>query len=290
MQSPQHSKKNGVLYVVATPIGHLSDLTLRARDLLQQVDLIAAEDTRHSARLLDAHGIRKPLMALHEHNEAHKANELIQRLLQGQDIALISDAGTPLISDPGYVLVSQVRAAGLTVTPIPGACALITALSASGLPSDRFYFVGFLPARSGSRKQALQALQRQKGTLIFYESPHRIVESLQDMADQLGHQRSACLARELTKQFETFLTLPLGELIQCVIEDANQQKGEMVVLIEGYSGEAEETTWLEACRWLEALDESMGLSAASALVARMTGVRKKDLYAHGLARRQAQDA
>lgn len=193
----------GSLFVVATPIGNLDDISARALKVLRDVKLIAAEDTRHSQRLMQHFGISTPLAACHEHNEREEGSRFITRLLAGDDVALISDAGTPLISDPGYHLVRQARAAGINVVPVPGACALIAALSAAGLPSDRFIFEGFLPAKAVGRRARLQALKEEPRTLIFYEAPHRILECLQDMELVFGGERLALLARELTKTFET---------------------------------------------------------------------------------------
>lgn len=274
----EHIKKTAALYVVATPIGNLDDITERARSILQQVAVIAAEDTRHSGKLLDHYGIRNRLVSLHDHNENSRAEQLLQLLREGRSVALVSDAGTPLISDPGYHLVHTVRAAGYPVIPVPGACALVAALSVAGLPTDRFYFAGFLPAKSTARNKTLQELQQQQGTLVFYESPHRLLDSLQAMADVLGGQRPACLAREITKHFETFLSGTLDELLQQVTADSNQQKGEFVLLVEGFQGQAQDSAWTDACRWLLELKDEMPPSRACSVVARMTGVKKKALY------------
>ncbi|WP_084661834.1 16S rRNA (cytidine(1402)-2'-O)-methyltransferase [Marinospirillum alkaliphilum] len=276
--SREHNKKTAALYVVATPIGNLDDFTDRARNILQQVDLIAAEDTRHTGRLLDHYGIRARLVSLHDHNESGRATQLLSHLQAGASVALVSDAGTPLISDPGFHLVQAVREAGYPVVPVPGACALIAALSVSGLPTDRFFFAGFLPAKDQARRDQLQALQQQQGTLVFYESPHRILDSLKAMAEVLGKERRACLGREITKRFETFLSGRLDELLQQVLSDANQQKGEFVLLVEGFTGQSADQAWVEACRWLQELQQEMPPSRACALVARMTGVKKKALY------------
>ncbi|AZC20608.1 16S rRNA (cytidine(1402)-2'-O)-methyltransferase [Pseudomonas sp. CMR5c] len=219
----------GSLYVVATPIGNLDDVSARALKLLREVSLIAAEDTRHSQRLMQHFGISTPLAACHEHNERDEGSRFITRLLAGDDVALISDAGTPLISDPGYHLVRQARAAGINVVPVPGPCALIAALSAAGLPSDRFIFEGFLPAKASGRRARLEQVREEPRTLIFYEAPHRILECLQDMEAVFGGDRPALLARELTKTFETLKGLPLVELRRFVESDSNQQRGECVV-------------------------------------------------------------
>jgi len=237
----------GSLYVVATPIGNLDDISARALKVLRDVSLIAAEDTRHSLRLMQHFGITTPLGACHEHNERDEGSRFIQRLLAGEDVALISDAGTPLISDPGYHLVRQARAAGVRVIPVPGACALIAALSAAGLPSDRFIFEGFLPAKAVGRRSRLELLKEEPRTLIFYEAPHRILECLQDLELVFGPDRPALLARELTKTFETLKGLPLSELRAFVEGDSNQQRGECVVLVAGWTApETEEAVSSEA--------------------------------------------
>ncbi len=269
----------GSLYVVATPIGNLDDMSVRALKVLREVALIAAEDTRHSLRLMQHFGIATPLAACHEHNERDEGSRFIARLLSGDDVALISDAGTPLISDPGYHLVRQARAAGIQVIPVPGACALIAALSAAGLPSDRFIFEGFLPAKSVGRKARLELLKEEPRTVIFYEAPHRILECLQDLEEIFGADRSAVLGRELTKTFETLKGLPLGELRAFVEADSNQQRGECVVLVAGWSEpEGEDVIGAEARRVLDLLLQEMPLKRAAALAAEITGVRKNLLY------------
>jgi 16S rRNA (cytidine1402-2'-O)-methyltransferase len=269
----------GSLYVVATPIGNLDDMSVRALKVLREVALIAAEDTRHSARLMQHFGIGTPLAACHEHNERDEGSRFITRLLAGDNVALISDAGTPLISDPGYHLVRQARAAGIPVVPVPGACALIAALSAAGLPSDRFMFEGFLPAKAVGRRAKLELVKEEPRTLIFYEAPHRILECLQDMELVFGAARPALLARELTKTFETLKGLPLGELRAFVEADSNQQRGECVVLVAGWTPpEDEDVVGAEARRILGLLLEEMPLKRAAALAAQITGVRKNLLY------------
>ncbi|WP_193601007.1 16S rRNA (cytidine(1402)-2'-O)-methyltransferase [Pseudomonas syringae] len=269
----------GSLYVVATPIGNLDDMSVRALKVLREVALIAAEDTRHSARLMQHFGISTPLAACHEHNERDEGSRFIMRLLAGDDVALISDAGTPLISDPGYHLVRQARAAGVPVVPVPGACALIAALSAAGLPSDRFIFEGFLPAKAAGRKAKLERVKEEPRTLIYYEAPHRILECLQDMEQVFGADRQALLAREITKTFETLKGLPLGELRAFVEADSNQQRGECVVLIAGWTPpEDEDVIGEEARRILDLLLAEMPLKRAAALAAEITGVRKNLLY------------
>lgn len=269
----------GSLYVVATPIGNLDDISARALNILRSVALVAAEDTRHSARLMQHFGIGTPLAACHEHNERDQGGRFLARLLAGDDVALISDAGTPLISDPGYHLVRQARAAGIAVVPVPGACALIAALSAAGLPSDRFIFEGFLPAKTAGRRARLEQVKEEPRTLIFYEAPHRILECLQDMQAVFGDERPALLARELTKTFETLKGMPLAELAAWVAADSNQQRGECVVLVAGWQApEGEEAVSSEALRVLNLLLAEMPLKRAAALAAEITGVRKNVLY------------
>ena len=281
---------SGTLYVVATPIGNLEDIGARALRVLREVALIAAEDTRHSMRLLQHFGIDTPLVACHEHNERDQGGRLVERLLGGDSLALISDAGTPLISDPGYHLVRNARAAGVPVVPVPGPCALIAALSAAGLPSDRFIFEGFLPARSSGRRQRLQALAEEPRTLIFYEAPHRLLESLEDMRELFGGGRPVVLARELTKTFETIRGAPLDELCAWVAGDANQQRGECVLLVEGWQAPpGEEAVSAEALRVLDLLLAELPLKRAAALAAEITGVRKNLLYQSALERQKGSD-
>ncbi len=267
----------GILYIVATPIGNLGDISPRAVEVLQQVDAIAAEDTRHSAGLMRHFAVTTPMFALHEHNERRKSTVLLQRLLKGERIALISDAGTPLISDPGYVLVREAHQAGIRVVPIPGASALIAALSASGLPTDRFCFEGFLPAKRAARKKHLASLCEERRTLAFYESPHRIVDSLTDMAAAFGVEREAVLARELTKTFETVRHAALGTLLEWVKGDPNQQKGEFVVLVHG-AVKVEAGLDPEAGRIASLLAEELPVKQAAALAARISGEKKNALY------------
>ncbi|MBE3658441.1 16S rRNA (cytidine(1402)-2'-O)-methyltransferase [Vibrio navarrensis] len=270
------------LYIVPTPIGNLGDITHRAIEVLSTVDLIAAEDTRHTGKLLSHFNIQTKTFALHDHNEQQKAQVLVDKLLAGQNIALVSDAGTPLISDPGYHLVSQCRQAGVKVVPLPGPCAVITALSASGLPSDRFSFEGFLPAKSKGRKDKLLEIAKVERTCIFYESPHRIIDSLHDMLEILGPNREVVLARELTKTFETIQGMPLGELVDWVKSDENQQKGEMALLIHGYRDSAEDALPEEALRALTILVKELPLKRAAAMVAEIYNVKKNALYKWGL--------
>ncbi|UGA54364.1 16S rRNA (cytidine(1402)-2'-O)-methyltransferase [Vibrio sp. VB16] len=270
------------LYIVPTPIGNLGDITQRAIEVLSRVDVIAAEDTRHTGRLLSHFNIPTKTYALHDHNEQQKAQVLVDRLLQGQSIALVSDAGTPLISDPGYHLVNKCRQAGVKVVPLPGACAFVTALSASGLPSDRFSFEGFLPAKSKGRQDKFREIERAERTCIFYESPHRIMDSLQDMLTVLGPERIVVLARELTKTFETIQGMPLGDLIPWIEEDDNRKRGEMVLLIHGYREDVKDEIPAEALRLLTLLVAELPLKKAAAIVAETHGLKKNLLYKWGL--------
>lgn len=275
----------GTLYVVATPIGNLDDISARALKVLADVALIAAEDTRHSVRLLQHFGIQTPLAACHEHNEREQGGRFLTKLQAGEDVALISDAGTPLISDPGYHLVRQARAAGIPVVPVPGACALIAALSAAGLPSDRFVFEGFLPAKAAGRRGRLEALVDEPRTLIFYEAPHRVLECIEDMVAIFGDERPALLARELTKAFETLKGLPLGELREFVASDSNQQRGECVLLVASKPApEGDEAVDAHTLRVLDLLLAEMPIKRAAALAAEITGARKNQLYQIALER------
>ena len=277
------------LYIVATPIGNLDDWSPRAIATLKTVSVVAAEDTRHSGRLLQHFAIPTRLVAVHDHNEAGRVQGLLAQLEAGEDIALISDAGTPLISDPGYRLVAAAQAAGLKVVPVPGACAAIAALSAAGLPSDRFIFEGFLPAKAAGRRARLEQVKEEPRTLIFYEAPHRILECLEDMEAVFGGERPALLARELTKTFETLKGLPLAELRAFVAGDSNQQRGECVVLVGGWSApEGEQAISAEAQRVLDLLLAELPLKRAAALAAEITGVRKNLLYQLALEKQKAE--
>jgi 16S rRNA (cytidine1402-2'-O)-methyltransferase len=276
-----------VLYVVATPIGNLADMTARAIEVLQTVSLIAAEDTRHSARLMAHFNIKTPMISVHDHNERQRIEQIVERLAGGESIALISDAGTPLISDPGFVLVRAVREAGFKVVPVPGCSALVAALCAAGLPSDRFVFEGFLPAKSLARRQRLDALAAEERTLIFYESTHRILASLEDMQVCFGPDRIVVAARELTKTFETIKGAPVAELLDWMRQDANQQKGEFVVLVQGAPSQAEDGAHFEAMRVLDVLLEELPIKQAAALAAKLTGLKKNFLYQAALERRGA---
>ena len=286
MIAPAGSNSAGTLYVVATPIGNLEDISARALRVLREVALIAAEDTRHSSRLLQHFGIATPLAACHEHNEREEGSRFLVRLQAGEDVALISDAGTPLISDPGYHLVRQARAACIRVVPVPGACALIAALSAAGLPSDRFIFEGFLPAKVAARRARLELLKEEPRTLIFYEAPHRILECLADLATVFGAERPALLGRELTKTFETLQGLPLEQLHAWVEADGNQQRGECVLVVAGWQApQGEEAVNAEAIRVLDLLLGELPVKRAAALAAEITGVRKNLLYQLALERK-----
>ena len=267
----------GCLYIVATPIGNLADLSQRALEVLRTVQLVAAEDTRHSARLLQAYGIDTPMLALHEHNEAQRGAILLNRIEQGERIALISDAGTPLISDPGYTLVREAHARGVPVVPVPGACAAVAALSVAGLPSSRFCFEGFLPAKGSSRRQRLEELAGETRTLIFYEAPHRIEECLADLVQVWGEARPATLARELTKTYETIIQDSLAGLLKRVRDDADQRKGEFVLVVQGAEAR-EETSEEQAVHALKILLEYLPVKDAAAAAAKLTGLRKNRLY------------
>ncbi len=276
------SLKIGTLHIVATPIGNLKDITERALEVFRTVDLIAAEDTRHSGLLLSHYGIKKPFFALHDHNEQQKADLLVEQLQQGKNIALISDAGTPLISDPGFHLVKKCREQDIIVTPIPGACAAITALSASGIASDRFCFEGFLPAKSKARRDKLMEISQDPRTLIFYESTHRILESLADIETVLGEDRYVVLARELTKTWETIHGDKVGLLRQWLAEDANRTKGEMVLIIEGKTTVEEQEFSAESIKALALIAKELPLKKAAAIVAELYGLKKNALYQYGL--------
>jgi 16S rRNA (cytidine1402-2'-O)-methyltransferase len=268
---------SGTLFVVATPIGNLGDLTPRAREVLGQVAAICAEDTRRTRQLLGHFGIDRPLLALHEHNEQVQAALLVERLRGGDSLALVSDAGTPLVSDPGFRLVRAARAAGLAVSPVPGACAAVAALSVAGLPSDRFVFEGFLPAKAGARRERLARLAGEPRTLVFYESAHRIEASLADMAAAFGPDRPAVLARELTKLFETVLDGSLAALQARVAADADQRRGEFVLLVQG-AGDDADAQVAEGRRLYTALAAHLPPSTAARLAAELSGAPRKALY------------
>lgn len=271
----------GHLYVVATPIGHLGDCSPRAAAVLAAVDRVCAEDTRTSARLLGHLGLHKPLVALHEHNESRIADGLITALHNGESLALISDAGTPLISDPGFVLVRAARAAKLPVIAVPGPCAAIAALSIAGLPSDRFVFVGFLPPRSAARQERWRALAAETATVIAYESSHRIEDSLVDLVAILGPDRPLCLARELTKRFEQSLTAPAAEVLDWLRADPDHSRGEFVLVVGG--APASEASAIDSDRLLSLLLQELPPAKAARLAAELSGERKNTLYARALA-------
>ena len=277
------------LYIVATPIGNLSDFTRRAAEVLREADLIAAEDTRRTQQLLQAEGLRGEMIAYHEHSGPAVAERIVEAIAQGRRVALVSDAGTPTISDPGYRLVRAVQDAGLSVVPVPGACAAIAALSASGLASDRFAFEGFLPSKAGARRRRIEALAASTATLIFYESPHRVLETLQDLVDVCGPDREAALARELTKRFETLRRAPLAELLAWARSDANQSRGEIVLLLGPAPADPDDLAGLDPAvvDLLEALADELPARRAAKLVARFAGRPSRELYDLLLARRKA---
>ena len=267
----------GTLYVVATPIGNLGDISPRALDTLKSVAAICAEDTRRSGQLLTHFGISTPLLALHEHNEDAIAQRIVARLQAGESLALVSDAGTPLVSDPGFRLVQAARAAGVKVSPVPGPSALIAALSVAGLPSDRFVFEGFLPAKSKARREHLQSLAAEPRTLIFYESSHRIEETLGDAIAVFGSARQAVLARELTKLFETVLDGSLADIRATLAADSNQHRGEFVLLVHG-AGEDADAKVIEGRRLYAKLAQHLPPSTAAKLAAELSGAPRKALY------------
>jgi 16S rRNA (cytidine1402-2'-O)-methyltransferase len=270
------------LYIVATPIGNVTDISLRALHLLALADAVACEDTRNTGHLLTRFGINKPLIAAHQHNEREVADKLIARLLAGERIALVSDAGTPGVSDPGARIVDAVRAAGLRVVPLPGASAAITALSASGLVNDQFYFVGFLPAKARQRETALQGLVAVTATMVFYEAPHRILDCVEALAAVFEPTRQVVFARELTKMFEEIHRCPLAEALAWVKADAHREKGEFVVLLEGAPAGADAGD-AEAERILNILLAECSVKQAANLAAQITGRKKNALYERALA-------
>lgn len=272
--------EKGCLYIVATPIGNLEDITQRAITVLSEVDAIAAEDTRQSKKLTQHLGIDTPLFAFHEHNEKGTADSIIKRLVNGEAIALISDAGTPLISDPGYILVRQARIVGVKVIPVPGPSSILAALSCSGLPTDRFVFEGFLPAKTGARQKRLNELSSEKRTLVLFEAPHRIMSCLKDIEKVLGRGREIVLARELTKSYETFLQGPVKDVLEQVERDSNQERGEIVLLLSG--SEKKDELDAQSIHVLSALLEELPLNQASVLAAKITGLGKKVFYQYGL--------
>jgi 16S rRNA (cytidine1402-2'-O)-methyltransferase len=272
---------NAQLFVVATPIGHLDDMTFRAIEVLKQVKLIAAEDTRQSIQLLKHFNINTPLTACHDHNESHKIDQLLETLKSGESIALISDAGTPLISDPGFKLVRAAQEHHIRVTPVPGACAAIAALSAVGLPSDRFSFEGFLPSRSSQRISQLEQLKNETQTMIFYEAPHRILECVKDMSEVFGSERKVGFAREITKTFETIKQFTFAELVSFIEHDKNQQKGEIVLVVAG-STQQKDLQQEKLDEILTRMLKDLSVKAASQLAADLFGIKKKVAYQRAL--------
>jgi 16S rRNA (cytidine1402-2'-O)-methyltransferase len=271
------------LYITATPIGNLNDISLRALEILKSVDFIAAEDTRHSQKLLQHYGITTPLISYHEHNERESVNYLLDKLKSGQSLALISDAGTPCISDPGYHLIKAVLESNIKIIPIPGACAAVSALSASGLPSDRFVFEGFLSSSQSARKNRLKLLLTETRTMIFYEAPHRIEDFLKDITEIFGESREATFARELTKTFETVYKSNLKNLYNFVIKDLNQQKGECVIIVSGIAEEEiDQHQFNQAKLLLKTLLADLPLKKAVKISAELFSVSKNDLYDEAL--------
>lgn len=269
------------LFVVATPIGHLDDMTFRAIEILKSVSIIAAEDTRQSALLLRHYNISTPLTACHDHNESNKIDIIIEKLKNGNNVALVSDAGTPLISDPGFKLVRAAQEHGIRVTPVPGACAAIAALSAVGLPSDHFSFEGFLSSKQSQRLIQLEKLKARTHTMIIYEAPHRILDSVTDMANVFGADRDVGFAREITKTFETIKKMTLGELKLFIENDRNQQKGEIVLVIAGVT-EEKDMEQEDLDKLLLRLLQDLSVKAASQLAADLTGIKKKIAYQRAL--------
>lgn len=268
----------GTLYIVATPIGNLQDMSARAISVLNAVDVIACEDTRHSVPLLKEYGIDTPYLSLHAHNEKNKSEQLLERLLHGESVAVISDAGTPLINDPGYDLVKLCEHNAIHIVPVPGACALIAALSVSGLPADRFSFEGFIPAKSVARQKLFESLKRVTQTVIYYEAPHRIIASLQDMMAVYGEDREVVVARELTKTFEEVMRGTLSSLILQVTGDPNKQRGEFVVLVKGQKNDQDETIQVSERTLLSILLEDLPVRQAVSMAVKMTGRQKNHLY------------
>lgn len=271
----------GTLFIIATPIGNLEDITHRALRVLAEVDLIAAEDTRHSQKLLQHYSISTRLISLHDHNENQRAKQLIDKLNLGENIALISDAGTPLISDPGYSLVSQCREAQANVVPLPGPCAAITALCAAGLPTDKFKFEGFLPVKAVAKQQSLQRLLTETSTCVFYESPRRVVDTVKQIVAELGDNRKMVLAKELTKTFETFYSGTAKSCVAWLEADTNHQRGEFVLMIAGEKPDQTEVS-ADALKLLKLLLKELPLKKAAAVTAEQYGLKKNHLYQLGL--------
>lgn len=277
-------QSRGTLYVVATPIGNLADLSDRMREVLRSVAVVAAEDTRHTGKLLQLIGSNAPTLSLHEHNEAQRCEVLLQRLQAGDDVALVSDAGTPLISDPGFVMVRAAVQQGVRVVPVAGPCAAIAALSVAGLPTDRFVFEGFLPGKSARRREHLTTLRHETRTLVFYEAPHRCAATLGDLVEVLGGERQAAVCRELTKLHESLYYGSLSELAQRAATDADLSRGEIVLVVAG-AAEVERTTQ-DAERVLDLLLEELPAAQAAKLTARLCGVARADMYELAVARKR----
>lgn len=280
-----HNKKTGTLYVVATPIGNLQDISLRGLTVLKEVDRVIAEDTRHVGHLLKHFAINKPTLSMHKFNEEKRLQTILAFLEAGENLALVSDAGTPLISDPGYSLIAEARKADITIIPIPGACAAITALCAAGLPTERFCFEGFLPASNAGRRQSLQSLKEEQRTLIFYEAPHRLLDMLASLIEIFGPDRQAVVAKELTKVFETIVSQPLGELIEFFKNNPDTIRGEFVVLVAGASERQTAKKEIATDHVLSVLMATLPLKQAVALASEITGERKNELYAQALAKK-----
>ncbi len=280
------NQAGGTLYVVATPIGNVSDLSDRARATLAEVDLVLAEDTRHTGTLLKRLGISARLGSLHEHNEAARAHSLVERLLAGEQMALVSDAGTPLVSDPGYRLTRAAREAGVRMVPVPGPSAVLAALSVAGLPTDRFVFEGFLPAKAAARQTALEAVARESRTLVFFEAGRRLSASLQAMAGVLGEAREATVGREMTKAYETIRHGTLAQLQEWAAQDPQASRGELAVVVAGFAGSAQAATQMHSTEVLKACLEVLPTKPAAALTARLTGASRNALYREALALKQ----
>lgn len=269
---------SGILYIVATPIGNLSDITIRAVEILKKVDAVLAEDTRHTKKLFDHYEIESPLVAFHEHNENEKVDYILAQIGSGKSLALVSDAGTPLISDPGYNLVLEAKKNGISVVPIPGPSALIAALSSSGIESNNFTFFGFLPSKQSARLRLLKTKKSLNETIIFYESPKRILAALMDMLEVFGEKRQVCLAKEITKSFETILNDNLVNLIEYLTSDSSHQKGEFVIIISPVNKVDLDEAQVQLEKILPILCAEMGASQAAKLAAKITGIDKKHCY------------
>ena len=269
--------ESGTLYIVATPIGNLTDISQRALDVLTHVDIIACEDTRHTQRLLSTYSIKNKTLSLHDHNERQRQDYVATLLQEGKSIALVSDAGTPLISDPGFHLVRHCRQLNLAVSPVPGACAAIAALSVAGLPTDRFSFEGFLPSKSGARQATLANLLEEPRTMVFYDAPRRAIDTVEDIVKVLGGERYVVIARELTKTFETIHSDTASNLLAWLQEDPNQLKGEMVLIIEGMKIDPNAIP-AKAIETLKLLLAEMKPKKACAIAADIYGVKKNALY------------